>query len=167
MQSIRRGRLRGRAVEEALATYQQIWDQVEALERDRKEVLAEQAPTEIRYDRSVVEDFVAHLPEALRDEARLGREFLRETLKHVRVEAQEERPRLCPVCHQELGKLTPQHLARHGLSMREGYRRFPELGFTKRARLVIQPSPEGLLQTGEVFGLMVAGAGFEPATFGL
>ena len=65
-----------------------------------------------------------------------------------------------------LGKLTPQHLAQHGLTLQEGYRRFPELGFSKRARLVIQPSPDGLLKTGEVFGLMVAGAGFEPATFG-
>ena len=98
---------------------------------------------------------------------RLGREFLRETLKYVRVEPREERTRLCPVCQQRLGKLTPQHLARHGLSLSEGYRKFPELGFTKRARLVIQPSPEGLLRTGEVFGLLVAGAGFEPATFGL
>jgi hypothetical protein len=51
-------------------------------------------------------------------------------------------------------------MARHGLAIKESYRKFPELGFTKRARLVIQPSPEGLLQTGEVFGLMVAGAGF-------
>ena len=51
-------------------------------------------------------------------------------------------------------------MARHGLSLHECYKRFPGLGFTKEARLIIQPSPEGLLQTGEVFGLMVAGAGF-------
>ena len=48
-------------------------------------------------------------------------------------------------------------MARHGVA-KESYRKFPELGFTKRARLVIQLSPEGLFQTGEVFGLMVAGA---------
>jgi len=83
------------------------------------------------------------------------------------MEARDERPTPCPVCQQELGKLTPQHLARHGQSMREAYRRFPELGFAKRARLVVQPSPEGVLQNGEVFGLMVAGGGFEPLTFGL
>lgn len=106
---------------------------------------------EIRYDRTVVEDFVAHLPEALRGEVRLGREFLRETLKYARVIAQESRPRQCPVCRQQLGKLTPQHMARHGLDLKESYRKFPELGFTKRARLVIQPSSEGLLRTGEVF----------------
>ena len=43
--------------------------------------------------------------------------------------------------------------------IKESYRKFPELGFTKRARLVIQPSPEGLLQTGEVFGLYGSGGG--------
>ena len=90
----------------------------------------------------------------------LGREFLRETLKYVRVVVQESRPRVCPVCRQQFAKLTPQHMARHGLDMKESYKKFPDLGFTRRARLVIQPSPEGLLQTGEVFGLMVAGAGF-------
>jgi len=57
-----------------------------------------------------------------------------------------------------IGKLTRQHLVRHGLTLQEGYRKFPELGFTKRARPLIQPSPQGLLQTGEVFGLLVAGA---------
>jgi hypothetical protein len=51
--------------------------------------------------------------------------------------------------------------------MEDGYRRYPLLGFTRRARLLIQPSPDGLLNTAKVFGLMVAGAGFEPATFGL
>jgi site-specific DNA recombinase len=107
MRMIRHGHLRERALAEALATYQQIWDQVEALEREREEAATEHARTEVRYDGSVLEDFVAHLPEALRSETRLGREFLRETLKHVRVEAQEGRPTRCPVCHQELGKLTP------------------------------------------------------------
>src|SRR5215470_3902734 len=122
--------------------------------------------TEIQYDRAVVEDFVSRLPEALRADISLGREFLRETLQFVRVADGEPRSRTCPICDQILGKLTPQHLARHGVTLHEGYRKFPELGFTKGARLLIQPSPEGLLNTGEVFGLVVAGAGFEPATLG-
>jgi hypothetical protein len=67
---------------------------------------------------------------------------------------------VCPVCARVLGKITPQHLAQHNLVLRDGYRRFPELGFTKGARLVIQPSPEGILNTGEVFGLVVAGERF-------
>ncbi len=49
-------------------------------------------------------------------------------------------------------KATPQHLGRHRLGMADGYRRYPRLGFTKRARLLIQPSPDGLLNTAEVFG---------------
>ena len=53
-----------------------------------------------------------------------------------------------------------EHFARHGLGLSEGYRSLPELGLTKGARLMIQPSPEGLLNTGKVFGLLVAGAGF-------
>ena len=45
--------------------------------------------------------------------------------------------------------------------------RFPGLGLTKKARLIIQPSPSGILKTLKVYCSMVAGAGFEPATFGL
>jgi len=102
--------------------------------------------------------FVSRLPEALRADVGLGREFLRETLQHVRVTGGGERRRTCPICDRPLGKITPQHLALHGVGSRESYLRFPALGFTKGARLVVQPSPEGLLNTGKVFGLVVAGA---------
>ena len=167
MRAIQQGRLQGRALQEALATYQRLWAQVEQLEQEPESSGSESAPVEIHYDRAVVKDFVSRLPEALRADVGLGREFLRETLQHVRVTDGGERRRRCPICDQTLGKITPQHLALHGVAPREGYLRFPELGFTKGARLVIQPSPEGLLNTGKVFGLVVAGAGFEPATFGL
>ncbi len=103
---------------------------------------------------------MTRLPEALQVDVALGRELVQETLKSIRVAPGENRPRQCPVCQKSLGKLTPQHLARHGLTLQEGYRRLPEVGFTKRARLLVQPSPEGLLRSGEVFGLMVAGARF-------
>jgi len=158
LQAIHQGSLHGRALDEALGTYQEIWDQVEVLEKDTGPEPPASGPTEVRYDRSVVEDFVTRLPEALTVDVQLGREFLQETLKSIRVGPGEDRARQCPLCWKSLGKLTPQHLAQHDLTLHEGYRRFPELGFTKRAQLLIQPSPEGLLQTGEVFGLMVAGA---------
>jgi len=167
MDAIRRGALHGRALEEALATYQELWDEVESIEREPTTAQDHAGATEIRYDRSVIEDFVARLPEALRTDVASGREFVQETLKSIRIAPEGDRPRECPVCQKVLGKLTPQHLVQHGLTLQDGYRKFPELGFTKRARLLIQPSPQGLLQTGEVFGLLVAGAGFEPATFGL
>ncbi len=166
MGAIQQGRLQGRALEEALGTYQRIWAQVEELEQEQP-AKPKSAPIEIHYDRAVVEDFVARLPEALRADVRLGREFLRETLRHVRIADAGHRQRTCPICDQVLGKTTPQHLALHGVALRDGYRRFPELGFTKGARLMIQPSPEGLLNTAKVFGLVVAGVGFEPTTFGL
>ena len=165
MSAIRQGRLSGRALEEALGTYQAVWDEVEALERTARPRQAE--PAAVRYDRAVVEDFAARLPEALRADVRLGREFLRETVASIRVTPLGERTLTCPVCGQSMRKVTPQHLGRHGLAMEDGYRRYPRLGFTRRARLLIQPSPDGLLNTAEVFGLVVAGAGFEPATFGL
>ena len=166
MGAIQQGRLQGRALEEALASYQQIWAQVEQLEQEQP-ANPESASIEIHYDRAVIEDFVARLPEALRADVVLGREFLRETLRHVRIADSGQRLRTCPICEKVLGKTTPQHLALHGVTLRDGYRRFPELGFTKGARLMIQPSPEGLLNTAKVFGLVVAGVGFEPTTFGL
>jgi hypothetical protein len=158
MRAIQEGGLTGRALQEALGTYQLVWTQVEHLEQEHESPGQESSPIEIRYDRAVVEDFVTRLPEALRADVRLGREFLRETLQYVRVADGGERRRTCPICKQTQGKITPQHLALHGVDLRKGYLTFPELGFTKGARLVIQPSPEGLLNTGKVFGLVVAGA---------
>jgi len=165
MRAIQQGRLKGRALQEALRTYQRVWTEVEQLEQEPHSTGQELSAIEIRYDRAVVEDFITRLPEALRLDVRLGREFLRETLQYVRVTDGGERRRTCPICKQTQGKITPQHLALHGVDLRESYLRFPELGFTKGARLVIQPSPEGLLNTGKVFGLLVAGVGFEPTTF--
>ncbi len=72
----------------------------------------------------------------------------------------------CPVCGKAQGKITPQHMARHDLSLEEAYRRFPQLGFNRKARLIIQPGPISRLGTIEVHG-EVAGGGFEPPTFGL
>jgi hypothetical protein len=96
-----------------------------------------------------------------------GREFLRETLVRIRVEDGEARPTVCPVCGEAQGKISPQHMKTHGLTVEESYRRFPGLGFSKKARLLVQPSQEGILRNAQVFGLIIAGAGFEPATFGL
>src|SRR5262245_28028671 len=160
MRAIQQGRLQGRALQEALATYQRFWAQVEQLEQEPESSGPESAPMEIHYDRAVVKDFVSSLPEALRADVGLGREFLRETLQHVRVTDGGKRRRTCPICDQTLGKITPQHLALHGVAPppREGYLRFPEPGFTKGARRLIQPGPEALLNTGKVFGLVVAGA---------
>ena len=140
LQAIQHGRLQGRALDDALQTYQAVWDQAEALELAGHSAPPAQ-PVEIRYDRTVVVDFGTRLPEALRADVRLGREFLRETVRHIRVAAEQNRPRRCPVCQRTLGKLTPQHMRRHGLTLQDAYRKFAELGFTE-GPAVIQPSPE-------------------------
>jgi hypothetical protein len=61
----------------------------------------------------------------------------------------------------------PRHPQQHDIRLKEDYPRSPRLGFNKKARLMTQPSAEEILNTGKEFGLVVAGAGFEPATFGL
>jgi hypothetical protein len=95
-----------------------------------------------------------------------GREFLREIISEVRITDEGPRPTTCPLCGTVLIKLTPQHMARHGVSLEEAYRRFPQFGFSRKARLVIQPGPHSLLGTFKVHDV-VAGGGFEPPTFGL
>src|SRR5262249_12314697 len=57
-----------------------------------------------------------------------------------------ERRRRCPICDQTLGNITPQHLALHGVALREGYLRFPELGFTKRGSAAHQAEPRRPLE---------------------
>ena len=166
MKAIREGRLSGRALDEALGAYQSLWDRIESLEpcgtTDRKGSMS----SVIQYDQAVIDDFLNYLPEAIHVDVSLGREFLRDTISEVRVADEEPRPTICPLCGKTLGKLTPQHMAGHCLDLKEAYRRFPQLGFNRRARLLIQPGPNGLLRTVEVRD-EVAGAGFEPATFGL
>ena len=168
MDAVRDGRLTGRALQEALATYQRLWEKVETRERrlPMPKYAVSQA-SEIEYDRAVVEDFASRLPEALQADVTLGREFLKETLRGIRVAAKAEREIVCPLCDLRLGKLTPQHMAKHGLSIVQTYQRFPQLGFTRNACLVVEPHPEGIIRGGKVFGLMVAGEGFEPSTSGL
>ena len=167
MAVIRSGRLTGRALDETLATYQQFWDEIEAMEREHQAALTPESSSGIHYNEDVVEKFADELPHMLRTDVRLGREFLQETLQHVRIEAGERQIPRCPVCGVEQGKIGPQHLAKHGLTLPTAYNSYPGLGFTKKARLIVQPSPSGILNTMKVNCSVVAGAGFEPATFGL
>jgi hypothetical protein len=130
MRVVQDGHLQGRALQEALSTYQRIWVQIEEFEQQPRIEQPESAVTEIRYDRAVVEDFVAKLPEALRSDVRLGREFLRDTLQYIRVGQGDRRQRTCPVCGCPLGKITPQHLA----------------GMASRSRRAIRDSQNWALQ---------------------
>ncbi len=166
MKAIRDGRLSGRALDEALRTYQSLWDKVESLDQQKTAEATGSGPSALHYDRTVIKDFLDHLPEAMGIDISLGRELLGDMISAVRIGDEGPRPTICPLCGTVLRKLTPQHMAAHQLALREAYRLFPTLGFNRKARLVIQPGPHGLFDTLEVFG-EVAGGGFEPPTFGL
>lgn len=160
MDAIKSGALGGRALEEALLSYQQIWDQVQSLEKEARS----DSPSflkEVRYDRAVVEDFLSRLPQTLCAHVDLGREFLQQTLERIKIADVGEREMSCPICNAALKKITPQHLEKHGLGLEESYRKFPQLGFNRCTRVIIKPAAGGLLPTGKVFGLMVAGQGVE------
>jgi hypothetical protein len=115
---------------------------------------------------TVIEDFLTRLPDVLRSDIVLGREFLADVLSAVRIAGGDKRSLNCPVCGCQVGKITPRHMALHGLSLEETYRQFPEVGFNKKARLTIQPGLFTPLFESEVY-TEVAGGGFEPPTFGL
>jgi hypothetical protein len=168
MGAIKNSTLSGRALEEAMGAYQEIWDQIQSAEREPPCTSSARC-TELRYDRSVVSDFISRLPETLRVNVDLGREFLQEILAQIRVSSMGHREILCPLCGKHLGKLTPQHLAKHGLGLEEAYKRFPHLGFSQCAHLTIRPCAGGLLARAKVDGLTVAGQGIElsiPENFG-
>lgn len=158
MGAIKSSTLSGRALEEAMAAYQEIWDQIQTVELEPHSPSSPPV-TELRYDRSVVNDFISRLPETLRVNVDLGREFLREVLEQIRISPTGQREILCPLCGKHLGKLAPQHLAKHGLGREETHRRFPQLGFSGPAQLSIQPRAAGLLGGAKVDGLTIAGRG--------
>jgi len=129
MAAVRQGRIQGRALEEAMATYQRVWERVEVLEREAQLGRRASGVTEVRYDREVLKDFVASLPTALRADVPQGRELLNETLESIRVTKTGNHRPACPVCGKAFPKLTVQHLATHGLTFEEAYRRYPaEIG---------------------------------------
>ncbi len=160
MDAVKSGALGGRALEEALLSYQQIWDQVQSLEKQTRSN-SPSAFNEIRYDRAVVEDFISRLPETLCAHVDLGREFLQQTLECIKIADVGEREISCSICKKALKKFTPQHLRKHGFGIEESYRKFPQLGFNRRTRVIIQPSAGGMLHAGKMRGLMVAGQGLE------
>ncbi len=101
------------------------------------------------------------MPETLCAHVDLGREFLQQTLERIKIADFGEREISCPICKTALKKLTPQHFRKHGLGLEESYRKFPQLGFNRCTRVIIQPIAGGMLPTDKVFGLMVAGQGLE------
>jgi site-specific DNA recombinase len=110
MSAIEKGHLEGRALQEALARYQHLWDRISALDTTARPSEPSKI-AEIRYDPAVLADFIRHLPEGLRSDLASGREFVHQALRSIRIKPAGRRPRQCPICHQLLGKPTPQHMA--------------------------------------------------------
>jgi hypothetical protein len=73
----------------------------------------------------------------------------------------------CPLCGLSIKRLTPQHAAKHGLSIEAMATAHPEFGVTQPVEVRIKLNMKDLLAKEEVVYILVAGAGFEPATFGL
>ena len=107
------------------------------------------------------------MPESLKGDVAGGREFLQDMLLRIQIADHERMTRICPVCGETQGTINPRHMKWYGLTMEETYRRYAELCFNKKARLHLQPTQDGILPNTKMLGLVVAGAGFEPATFGL
>ena len=80
MSAIEKGHLEGRALQEALARYQELWDRISAMDGTSPTGEPSKA-TEVRYDPAVLADFLRHLPEGLRSDLASGREFIHQALR--------------------------------------------------------------------------------------
>ncbi len=126
----------------------------------------------ISIDRGLILQALDNLDTVLSQDPLLGKEFLAGLIDRVVISPlssdDEEPAKLrCPVCGRVQGKITPQHAARHDMTVEELMRRYPHLGVNQPVRVRIFPNIKNLLPEEEVVYEMVAGAGFEPATFGL
>ena len=73
----------------------------------------------------------------------------------------------CPFCGLPIKGLTPQHAEGNGLSLEGMTTSYPELGVSQPVEVRIAFNMKDLLANEEAVYSLVAGAGFEPATFGL
>src|SRR5208282_3039200 len=154
LNAIKEAGLLGLAREQAIAAHAQTQDEIRTLQQMNSPTSTSKRRSEVRYDRSVVEDFLQNLDDALSSNVELGREFLRETFARIRVRPVTKRQVLCPLCGVPMAKITPQHIGTHGLDLEQGYRRFPQLGLTHSAQLVAEPLPGGFIDAVQPFDLL-------------
>ncbi len=166
LEAIQEGSLTGRAKEDLFRKYQSACDEVERIERSQRLHVQKVRRT---YDPGLVSKFIEELDQGVLDcDPEGGREFLACVLRKVEITDIGPKLHECGLCGTKLAKVTPQHAHVHGFAMKDFYRADLGAGFTRRVRVSIHPDPEGVLKTsGEVVYGMVAGAGFEPTTFGL
>jgi site-specific DNA recombinase len=123
-------------------------------------------------DTGLIQDALEHLDAVLATDIDLAREFLAGMVTSILVRplpptAEGSRGIHCPLCGRSIKRLTPQHAAKHGFSVEEMAAAHPEFGVTQPIEVRIRLNMKDLLAKEEVVYIMVAGAGFEPATFGL
>ena len=123
-------------------------------------------------DTGLIKDALENLDKVLDTDLDMAREFLAamvgRILVHPLSNTKGHRQGIrCPLCGLSIKKLTPQHAARHGLSVEEMATAHPEFGVSQPVEIRIGLNMKDLLTKEEVVHCMVAGAGFEPATFGL
>lgn len=157
LNAIKEADLKGLALEQAIAAHAQTQEKIRTLQQLNSPRAPSERRSEVRYDQSVVEDFLQNLGDALSSNANLGREFLRETFARIRVRPAAKRQILCPLCGKLMAKITPQHISTHGLKLEQAYRRFPQLGLTHSAQLVAEPILGGLINASQPFDLLQSG----------
>ena len=154
LNAIKEAGLLGLAREQAIAAHAQTQDEIRTLQQMNSSTSSSKRRSEVRYDRSVVDDFLQNLDDALSSNVELGREFLHETFARIRIRPLTKRQVLCPLCGKPMAKITPQHIGTHGLELEQGYRRFPQLGLTHSAQLVAEPLPGGFINAVQPFDLL-------------
>ncbi|MGV8041487.1 MAG: hypothetical protein AB2L07_15975 [Thermoanaerobaculaceae bacterium] len=123
-------------------------------------------------DTGLITDALENLGAVLHTDIDLAREFLAGMVTRILVRpvpAAPERPPgiRCPLCGVSIKRLTPQHAALHGLGVEEMAAAHPQFGVSQPVEVRILLNMKDLLPKEEVVYILVAGAGFEPATFGL
>ncbi len=142
--------------------------------KDRRDALAamQRETKRLTFDTGLVQDAVQNLEKVLETDIDLAREFLAGIVTSILVRPLPPSPQRaggirCPLCGVSVKRLTPQHAALHGLEVDEMATAHPEFGVSQPVEVRILLNMKDLLPKEEVVYILVAGAGFEPATFGL
>ena len=125
----------------------------------------------IKIDPGLIEAALKCLDEVLKKDEYLAKEFLSGMIDEIVISPVGSGDVVpghrCPICGKHLKRLSPQHAKRHGMTVDRMMAEFPELGVNQPVEIQLVPNMKDLLSEEEVVYMMVAGAGFEPATFGL
>jgi|GEM_PF-4085571 hypothetical protein len=114
-------------------------------------------------DTGLIQDALENLDKVLDTDLDLAREFLAGMVTRILVRPLSTTPEHrqgihCPLCGLLIKKLTPQHAAKHGLSVEEMATTHPEFGVGQPVEVRIGLNMKDLLAKEEVVYILVAGA---------